>query len=200
MNLITKHLVGIASVIILILSFPLFAETKILMETSEGNIVLSLDETKAPVTVANFVTYTQEGFYNGTIFHRVISGFMIQGGGFDKDMKQKAAKKEIINEGSNGLLNNRGTIAMARKGDPNSATAQFFINHANNNFLNANGNKPGYTVFGQVVEGMDIVDKIAKANTTTKNGYQNVPIQAITIQKMSVIENQQAEKKLTLTK
>lgn len=175
--------------------FPAFAETKILMETSQGNIVLSLDEEKAPITVANFVAYTNEGFYDGTVFHRVIPNFMIQGGGFDQTMKQKATKKEIINEGNNGLLNNRGTIAMARRPDPNSATAQFFINHKDNHFLNASSSDAGYAVFGKVIEGMDVLDKIAQVATTTKNGHQNVPVQSVIIQTMRVLENKPEQTK-----
>jgi len=159
------------------------------METSEGNIVLSLDEVKAPITVKNFITYTQEGFYNGTIFHRVIKGFMIQGGGFDENMQQKPTKKTIVNEGANGLSNKRGSIAMARTGDPDSATAQFFINHVDNSFLDTKPKQPGYAVFGQVVEGMDVVEKIAKQATNNQGAFQNVPVKAIVIKKVSVINN-----------
>lgn len=195
MNTFIKNLSLTTALLVSLLAFPVFAETKILMETSQGNMVLSLDEEKAPITVANFVAYTKEGFYDGTIFHRVIPNFMIQGGGFDQTMKQKATKKEIINEGKNGLLNNRGTIAMARRGEPNSATAQFFINHKDNSFLNASSGDAGYAVFGKVIEGMDVLDKIAQVATTTKSGHQNVPVQSVIIKTMRVLEHKPDQEK-----
>ena len=150
--------------------------------TSQGTIRIDLNEEAAPKTVANFLRYVDEGFYDDTIFHRVIRGFMIQGGGFTEDMGRKKTHKAVAYEGQNGLANNRGTIAMARTQDPNSATAQFFLNHVDNPFLNhgARGGA-GYTVFGQVVLGMDIVDSIAGVSTTNVGPYQNVPKEPVII-------------------
>jgi len=152
----------------------------VVLETSLGNIEIELDDKKAPITVENFLAYVDAGHYDGTVFHRVISGFMIQGGGFDASMSQKPTRGPIKNEFGNGLTNQRGTIAMARTNDPNSATAQFFINTVDNGFLN---NPPGYAVFGKVTAGMDVVDKIEKVATTTKGGHQNVPAEPVTITK-----------------
>jgi len=155
---------------------------KVELKTSMGDIVIELDEEKAPVTVSNFLKYAEEGFYDGTIFHRVINNFMIQGGGFAADMLRKPPHSPIVNEASNGLKNNRGTIAMARTNNPNSATSQFFINQADNNHLNfVEGRNPGYAVFGKVIEGLDVVDKIANAKTTTLNGMENVPVEPVVI-------------------
>jgi cyclophilin family peptidyl-prolyl cis-trans isomerase len=153
----------------------------VVLETSEGPITLQLDREKAPITVDNFLKYIDEGFYNDLIFHRVISGFMIQGGGMTDQMEEKSAGKRapIRNESSNGLSNLRGTIAMARTNDPNSATCQFFINHVDNQNLDTYGG--GYTVFGKVIDGMNVVDEIAKARTTTRAGHQNVPVKPIYI-------------------
>ncbi len=152
------------------------------LETTKGNIIIEVNEQAAPVTSTNFLQYVQEGFYNGTIFHRVIPNFMIQGGGFTVDMQQKPTRPQIKNEASNGLKNNRGTIAMARTNDPNSATAQFFINVANNDFLNPSPKNPaGYAVFGKVVEGMDVVDAIVNVKTATKGQFQNVPVEPVII-------------------
>lgn len=138
-------------------------------ETSMGNIVVELNEKAAPVTVSNFLRYVQEGFYDGTVFHRVIPNFMIQGGGFTTDMEEKQTHEPIVNEASNGLNNNRGTVAMARTNNPHSATSQFFINHKDNNRLNyIDNSRPGYAVFGRVVEGMDVVDAIANVETGVK--------------------------------
>ncbi|MHC4535790.1 MAG: peptidylprolyl isomerase [Planctomycetota bacterium] len=163
-------------------------------QTSMGDIILELNAQAAPVTVKNFLQYVADGFYDGTIFHRVIPGFMIQGGGLTAEMEEKQTRETIINEASNGLGNERGSIAMARKNDPDSATCQFFINHKNNTFLNyvENGN-PGYTVFGKVIEGMDTVDAIASVKTTTRRnktqGYnmENVPDKPILIQSATVV-------------
>lgn len=169
---------------------------KVRLQTSMGDIIIELNEAKAPITTTNFLDYVKSGFYNGTIFHRVIKGFMIQGGGFTKDMAQKTTKAPIKNEASNGLKNDRGTIAMARTNNPDSATAQFFINLVDNNNLNyaPNGN-PGYAVFGKVVQGMDVVDKIGNVNTAKlPNGMGDVPVDTITIVSASVIA-QQPEKK-----
>jgi peptidyl-prolyl cis-trans isomerase A (cyclophilin A) len=158
------------------------------LKTSMGNIVLELNAQAAPVTVKNFLEYVNAGFYNGTIFHRVIPGFMIQGGGFTADMEQKQTRDPIINEANNGLPNARGTIAMARRSDPDSATCQFFINHVNNIPLNyTNPAKPGYAVFGKVIQGMDTVDAIASVKTTTRKGYQNVPDKPMLIKSAKIM-------------
>ncbi len=163
------------------------------LETSMGNIVIELNEQAAPVTVKNFLGYVEEGFFDGTIFHRVIPDFMIQGGGFTDQMVEKQTHDPIINEANNGLKNERGTIAMARTSDPNSATCQFFINHRDNGPLNyvENGN-PGYAVFGKVIEGMDVVDAIASVVTTTrmsKKGIDmgDVPVEPVVIKSARVV-------------
>ncbi len=161
----------------------------VLMSTSLGDIKIELNEAKAPITVKNFLAYVNSKFYDGTIFHRVIPGFMIQGGGFDKDMHQKPTNAAIKNEADNGLKNDTGTIAMARTGDPNSATAQFFINVVDNAGLNRP--KPdgyGYAVFGKVIDGMDVVHKIEHVKTTTKPPYQNVPAEPVVIKSVRVVE------------
>ena len=176
--------------IFLFMSASAQAEVKVLMQTSAGDMHLSLDETLAPITVENFVNYANSGFYDGTIFHRVIKGFMIQGGGFDVNMVQKATQKTIKNESTNGLQNKVGTISMARRGDPHSATAQFFINHKNNYSLDAKGAKHGYAVFGKVTKGMDVLNKIANVRVANKKGHQNVPIENVVIKKVSVIADE----------
>ncbi len=156
--------------------------------TNFGEITLELDAEKAPITVANFLQYVDSGFYNGTIFHRVINGFMIQGGGFDSKMQQKTSADEIKNEADNGLSNSIYTIAMARTSAPHSASNQFFINVANNDFLNytaPNASGWGYCVFGKVTAGMDVVDKIKKVATTTRNGHQDVPVENVIIESAS---------------
>ena len=159
------------------------------METSMGDVTLELDGNKAPDTVANFVEYANSGFYDGTIFHRVIAGFMIQGGGFDADMQQKKTRAPVKNEADNGLKNDTGTIAMARTSDPNSATAQFFINVKDNGFLNHTAPTTqgwGYAVFGKVTDGMDVVHAIEKVNTTIRSGMQDVPAETVVINKVTV--------------
>ncbi len=161
------------------------------MTTSMGVINLDLDRARAPKTVANFLRYVNEGFYNGTIFHRVIPDFMIQGGGFTPALMQKKTHAPIQNEADNGLKNIIGTIAMARTGDPHSATAQFFINTKNNYFLDFSSKTPrgwGYAVFGAVTTGMRVVRKIEAVRTTTKRGFQNVPVEDVVIQKIEVIK------------
>jgi len=163
------------------------------LETSKGNIVLELNSEKAPITVKNFVEYVQKGHYSGTTFHRVIPTFMIQGGGMSADMKEKATGRGIQNEGLNGLKNVRGAIAMARTNDPNSATAQFFINTVDNAFLDATPNRPGYAVFGRVIAGLDVVDQIKDVKTTTKGMHQNVPVEPITINAAKVITAEEAK-------
>jgi cyclophilin family peptidyl-prolyl cis-trans isomerase len=161
---------------------------KVKLETSMGEIVIELNEEAAPVTAKNFLRYVEEGFFDGTIFHRVIPDFMIQGGGFTADMRQRKTHTPIVNEADNGLKNARGTIAMARTGDPDSATSQFFINHKNNDFLNYAGpGKPGYAVFGKVTEGMETVDKIAAVKTTTRNGMADVPVEPVVIISAKVV-------------
>ena len=162
----------------------------ILLETTLGNITLELFETDAPLTTANFKQYVEEGFYDGTIFHRVIDGFMIQGGGFEPGMIQKDTRDPIANEASNGLANNRGTIAMARTMDPHSATAQFFINVTDNDFLNFRSESPdgfGYCVFGRVYDGMDVIDAIKAIETTHRAGHSDVPRDDVIINTASVI-------------
>jgi len=158
------------------------------LETSMGNIVIELNEQVAPVTVKNFLGYAEAGFYDGTIFHRVIPGFMIQGGGFTEQMARKETRDPIIIEAKNGLSNMRGTVAMARTSDPNSATSQFFINHSDNEFLNyIDDNSAGYAVFGKVTEGMDVVDAISAVKATTKNGMEDIPVEPVTIQSAKVV-------------
>lgn len=153
----------------------------VLLSTNVGDIELELYPQKAPVSVENFLNYVNSGFYNNTIFHRVISNFMIQGGGFTEDMTQKPTQPSIKNEADNGLRNDRGTIAMARTFDVNSATSQFFINVKNNDYLNHSQRDFGYAVFGKVVSGMDVVDKIADTRTTLRMGSSDVPVQSIII-------------------
>lgn len=166
-------------------------QTKVKMTTSLGAFVIQLDHAKAPVSAANFVDYVKSGFYDGTIFHRVIPGFMAQGGGFDTGFKQKATNAQIKNEADNGLKNLRGSIAMARTNDPHSATAQFFINYKDNAFLDHTSPTPsgwGYAVFGEVTEGMDVVDAMAKQATGNRGGHQDVPKTDIVIEKAEIIE------------
>ena len=158
-----------------------FANTDMQIKTNLGNINIELYDDKAPITVKNFKSYVNSQFYNGTIFHRVIPGFMIQTGGFDSKMQEKATQPSIRNEASNGLKNTRGTLAMARTNDPNSASSQFFINVANNDFLNKATGNPGYAVFGKVTQGLDIVDKIVNTPTATMGMYEDVPKQAVKI-------------------
>ncbi len=158
------------------------------LSTNFGDITLELDADKAPITVANFLQYVDSGFYNDVIFHRVIDGFMIQGGGFDANMKQKTTKDEIKNEADNGLTNNKYTVAMARTSIPDSASSQFFINIADNDFLNHTAKTSsgwGYCVFGRVIDGMDVVDKIAGVATTSKAGHRDVPAESVTIEKVT---------------
>ncbi len=164
---------------------PLYVE----MDTNLGNVVFELDEAKAPITVENFKNYVDDGFYDGLTFHRVIDGFMVQGGGFDVDMKQKKPAAPIKIESDNGLKNVRGSIAMARTMDPNSATSQFFINTQDNTFLDYPGQDGyGYTVFGKVVEGMNVIDKMEKVKTTSKGVHQDVPAKPIVIKSMKFVE------------
>lgn len=167
------------------------SSSRVLLKTSAGDIVIQLNAEKAPKTVENFLTYVKEGFYDGTIFHRVINNFMIQGGGFEANMQQKETNDPVDNEADNGLKNNKYTIAMARTQDPHSATAQFFINVADNEFLNftaPTGNGWGYAVFGEVVEGTEVVDKIKNVKTGNQGFHQDVPTEAITIETATIVE------------
>lgn len=170
---------------------PVAAETtRVLMKTSMGDITLELDGEKAPATVENFLRYVDEGFYSGTIFHRVINGFMIQGGGFTVDLDRKRGHAPVKNEAKNGLSNQRGTIAMARTNNPHSATSQFFINHKDNGNLDyPSFDGWGYAVFGRVTDGLETVDRIADAATETSMGMQNVPKTPIIIESITRISN-----------
>jgi peptidyl-prolyl cis-trans isomerase B (cyclophilin B) len=162
---------------------------KAILNTNHGAIEIELNEEKAPVTVANFVSYVKSGHYDGTIFHRVIDGFMIQGGGFDKNMRQKSTQKEIKNEANNGLKNDKYTIAMARTMQPHSATSQFFINVKDNDFLNFKAEDLhgwGYAVFGKVVDGTDIVDKIKAVKTGRHGVHDDVPLEAVVIESATI--------------
>ena len=164
---------------------------KVLIETTKGNITIELDAAKAPNTVANFMGYVQDGFYNGTVFHRVIPNFMVQGGGMDADMNEKKTKDPIKNEANNGLKNLRGTLAMARTNAPHSASSQFFINVADNSFLDFRSESPqgwGYAVFGKVTEGMDVVDAIVSVKTGNHGFHQDVPVEPVVMNKVSVVE------------
>ena len=164
---------------------------RVQMQTSQGTIVIELNAEKAPKTVENFLTYVREGFYDGTVFHRVINGFMVQGGGFDANMKQKQTHSPIENEANNGLKNTKYTLAMARTADPHSATAQFFINVADNDFLNFTSPTPngwGYAVFGEVVQGTEVVDAIKGVKTGNRGFHQDVPVDTVTIEKATVVE------------
>ena len=164
---------------------------KVLLKTNQGDITLTLDAAKAPISVANFLQYVKSGHYDGTIFHRVINNFMMQGGGMTAGMKQKPTGAEIENEANNGLKNELGTVAMARTSDPHSATAQFFINVNDNEFLNhtaQNAQGWGYAVFGKVTEGMDVVDTIRKVKTGNAGFHQDVPAEDVVIEKASVLE------------
>lgn len=164
------------------------AAPRVALETNHGTIVLELDPEKAPITVANFLDYVDRGWYDGTIFHRVMDGFMVQGGGFTADLKRKITRPDIENESKNGLSNKRGTISMARLGQPHTATAQFFINSVDNDGLDpgnsgidASGQGFGYAVFGKVVEGMEVVDSISKVKTGVKSGMRDVPVETVAI-------------------
>ncbi|OZI18302.1 peptidylprolyl isomerase [Bordetella genomosp. 7] len=164
---------------------------RVKLQTNQGEIVITLDAEKAPKTVENFLGYVNSGFYNGTVFHRVIDGFMIQGGGFESGLKQKPTQAPIENEADNGLKNEKYTLAMARTSDPHSATAQFFINVADNDFLNFTAPTPngwGYAVFGKVTEGTDVVDKIKGVKTGNSGFHQNVPTEDVIIEKAEVVE------------
>lgn len=193
MKLLYRHL---APFMLFTLSFAAQAEGVsehpiVKLQTNHGDIKIQLNAEKAPNTVKNFIQYVESGFYDGTIFHRVIENFMIQGGGFSEDFKQKTTEKPIKNEANNGLKNTKGSVAMARTGDPHSATAQFFINTVDNDFLNFRGeidSEWGYAVFGEVIEGMDVVEKIRKVSTTMRGPHQDVPAENVMLEKAEVVE------------
>lgn len=193
--MMTTSLIALSS-ILAVLAFAATAGAAgknpvVVMETSKGTIKIELDEEKAPITVKNFLSYVNDKFYDGTIYHRVIPTFMIQGGGFDEKMNQKPTKPPIKNEAGNGLPNKRGTIAMARTGVVDSATAQFFINVKDNDFLNHRDDSQqgyGYAVFGKVIEGMDVVDKIKDVKTGNKGGFQDVPVETVVIKSVTVVQ------------
>ncbi len=197
-----KHAISLIGSLLLIVCFAStgIAEEnasdmpKVRLETSLGNIVIELNDRAAPKTVENFISYVKNGFYNGTVFHRVIKGFMIQGGGFTENMEQKATQPAIANEADNGLQNLRGTIAMARTSAPHSATSQFFINTKNNamlDFTGRTGRGWGYAVFGKVVDGMDVVDAIENQPTTVKNPHRDVPVTPVVILNAEILNTSQ---------
>ncbi|MGF1725038.1 peptidylprolyl isomerase [Photobacterium nomapromontoriensis] len=177
--------------LLLCFALPVSAATQVLVTTSLGDFVIQLNEEKAPISSQNFLRYVKDGSYNDTIFHRVIPGFMAQGGGFDQDLKRRQSYAPIKNESANGLANDRATVAFARTSDPDSATRQFFINYQNNSFLNAQGSRPGYAVFGKVVKGFSVLEKMAEIPTTTirSMGMKDVPQQPIVIKDMKIIKN-----------
>jgi cyclophilin family peptidyl-prolyl cis-trans isomerase len=190
-GVVTRRWLTLLGVLLFSAALPLYAANPtVKIETSMGAITLELYPDKAPKTVANFLQYVKDGFYDGTIFHRVIKGFMIQGGGFTPDFKEKPTRAPIPNEAGNGLRNDTGTIAMARTSDPNSATAQFFINVADNDFLNYRAPTPrgfGYAVFGRVVSGMDVVNRIATVPTGEHPPYADVPRTPVTIKQITLV-------------
>ncbi|MGR5237021.1 peptidylprolyl isomerase [Vibrio alfacsensis] len=171
-----------------LLSCSVFAGPKVVFETTLGNFTVELNEEKAPITVANFLKYVEDGSYEGTIFHRVIPGFMAQGGGFNRDMQMVKTYAPIKNEGNNGLNNDRATLAMARTNAPNSATRQFFVNLTDNDFLNYGARPPGYAVFGEVTEGFDVIQKMAKQPTKSVGRMQDVPETQIVITKATLLD------------
>ncbi len=179
----------LAVILVCLFSSPAFAEgTKVSLTTSKGIIVIELDEAKAPVSAQNFLTYVNEGFYDGTVFHRVIKGFMVQGGGMDTAMHQKRGHAPIRNEADNGLKNDKYTVAMARTGEIHSATSQFFINTADNAFLNHGARDFGYAVFCKVVAGKRVVDLIEAVNTGSKGMHSDVPLEPVIIEKAEVMK------------
>ncbi len=180
-----NQLTALLSLLALALVPAAYAEdTRVRIETSAGNFVVDLDAERAPLTVGNFLRYARDGFYEGTIFHRIVSGFVIQGGGYTSDMDLKPVQAGIPNESGNGLSNHRGTIAMARTADPHSADAQFYINLADNLTLDPKPTRWGYAVFGRVIEGMAVVDDIGHRATTTRGGMQDVPVEPVVIRKV----------------
>ena len=162
--------------------------TQVKIETSAGDFVLQMDEARAPLSVANFLQYVNDGFYAGTIFHRVVNGFVIQGGGYTPELTQKPTRPPVVNESGNGLSNRRGSVAMARTGEPHSADSQFFINLADNLPLDSKPTRWGYAVFAEVIQGMDIVDEIGHRVTGTRNGMQDVPAEPVVIRKVTILK------------
>ena len=162
--------------------------TQVKIETSAGDFVLELDDSRAPLTVANFLQYVNDGFYAGTIFHRVVNGFVIQGGGYGPDLVQKPPRPAVVNESGNGLSNRRGSVAMARTAEPHSADAQFYINLADNLALDSKPTRWGYAVFGEVIQGLEIVDDIGHRTTGSKGGMGDVPLEPVVIKKISVLK------------
>jgi cyclophilin family peptidyl-prolyl cis-trans isomerase len=162
--------------------------TQVKVETSAGDFVIQLDESRAPLTVANFLQYVNDGFYAGTIFHRVVNGFVIQGGGYTPDLVQKPPRPAVVNESGNGLSNRRGSVAMARTAEPHSADSQFYINLADNLALDSKPTRWGYAVFGEVVQGLEIVDDIGHRTTGSKGGMGDVPLEPVVIKKISVVK------------
>ncbi|PSW19623.1 peptidyl-prolyl cis-trans isomerase [Photobacterium sanctipauli] len=177
--------------LMLCLALPVSAATQVLVTTSLGDFTIELDEKNAPISSQNFLRYVEDGSYVDTIFHRVIPGFMAQGGGFDQDMKRRSSYEPIKNESTNGVSNARATVAMARTQAPDSATRQFYINYQNNSFLDAKGSQPGYAVFGKVVNGFAVIEKMAQIPTTTirSMGMKDVPQQPIVIKAIKIIKN-----------
>ena len=189
--------------LLLIASISAFAAPSVEFQTSQGNFTVELYPEKAPKTVANFLQYVKDGFYENTIFHRVMNNFMIQGGGFERDLSEKNTREPIVNEANNGLLNEKGTIAMARTADPDSATAQFFVNLADNQFLNYVSPDPeqmGYCVFGKVTSGFDVVQKIGLSPTNNIGRNENVPIKPITIKSVKLLSEVAKEPAKEVTK
>ncbi len=185
-----KYLIAAASLVALTFSSATFASTQIKMTTSAGDIVIELEDEKAPVTVENFISYVESGFYDGTIFHRIIPGFVIQGGGFSAEMQRKSTQSPIQNEADNELKNTHYSLSMARTSDPNSATSQFFINLVDNASLDHTGKDQrgwGYAVFGRVVSGQEVVDQIATVDTGSKMGMRDVPLEPVLIESASVL-------------
>ena len=180
-----RSLAGTAVGLAVLAATPAFAQ-KVKLVTSAGDIVIELDAAKAPKSVENFVGYVKAGHYDGTVFHRVIPNFMIQGGGMLPDLKEKTTRAPIVLESMNGLANTKGTVAMARTGVPNSATAQFFINVKDNDFLNGTREGTGYAVFGKVTSGMDVVEKIRGVRTDNKGPFENVPIEPVIIKQATL--------------
>jgi cyclophilin family peptidyl-prolyl cis-trans isomerase len=189
--------------LLLITSISAFAAPSVEFQTSQGNFTVELYPEKAPKTVANFLQYVKDGFYENTIFHRVMNNFMIQGGGFERDLSEKNTREPIVNESNNGLLNEKGTIAMARTADPDSATAQFFVNLADNQFLNYVSPDPeqiGYCVFGKVTSGLEVVQKIGLSPTNNIGRNENVPIKPITIKSVKLLSEVAKEPAKEVTK
>ena len=178
----------VLSVLAAVMQTSVAEPTQVRIETTAGDFVVQLDEARAPLTVANFLQYVTDGFYTGTIFHRVVNGFVIQGGGFTPELTQKPPRSPVANESGNGLSNRRGSVAMARTGEPHSADSQFYVNLAHNFDLDAKPTRWGYAVFGEVVQGMDVVDEIGHRVTGTKAGMQDVPVEAVVIRKISVLK------------